>query len=94
VETKGYACNHTLVCLGEKELYPNSEYRHIKNSIFIPAHCVINNTLSVGTCSPASGLKHFFRYPFEKMITGKFQLSSDEVEKANVYYKSKSIKVL
>ena len=94
VETKGYACTNTLVCLGDKELYPNTEYQHIKNSIIVPAYCVINNTLSVGTCSPASGLKHFFRYPFEKMLTAKFQLSPDEAQNASVYYKSKSIKVI
>ena len=94
VQTKGYACNHTLVSLGEKELYPNSKYDLGKGIIVIPAYCVKNNVISVGTVSPASGRRRFFTYPYRKILgmpddnTYRRSKSSE-----HVYYKSKRITI-
>lgn len=94
VQTKGYACNHTLVSLGEKELYPNSKYDLGKGIIVIPASCVKNNVISVGTVSPASGRRSFITYPYRKILgmpdnnTYRRSKSSE-----HVYYKSKRITI-
>lgn len=66
VDTKGYACDHTLVCLDTNNLYPDTDYTLEKNKIILPASCVKNNVISVGTVSPAHN--RFFRYPFYKMM--------------------------
>jgi hypothetical protein len=95
VETKGYACNHALVCLGEKELYPNTQYQFLKNKIILPAYCVKNNQISVGTISPASGFVNFFEYPFKKMLGKPFIPLDAKGRRSNryVYYKSRNLNI-
>ena len=91
VDTKGYACNHTMVCLGDEYLYPGSQYKHIKNSIIVPASYVRDNVIAAGTITPASGINNFFRYPLYKML-GKDYIPSDNKQSAlsgGVYYKTR-----
>ena len=88
-ETKGYACNHSLVSLGQDELYPDTKYYVGKRNIIVPASCIRDNIISVGTLSPASGLQNFLTYPYKKM----FGLSTvtDSSNQSRPYYKSKSV---
>ncbi len=93
VKTRGYACNHMLTCLGEKQLYRGTKYILEKNNIVVPASCIKNNTITVGTISPASGWFNFWVYPYEKM-TGKEVPAKEHFERASSvtpYYTSKSI---
>lgn len=93
IDSKGYACKHSLMKLGEQELYPYSEYEKIKNYIIVPATCIKDNVISVGVVSPASGLKHFYLYPFEKMLNKVPEVSLGDEWKGHIYYQSRAINI-
>lgn len=95
MESKGYGCDYQLVGLGERELYPHTSYKLKKNSIIVPASTLKSNRISVGSISPASGIRAFFVYPFKKM-TGKgyTHIADDkEVSPWLIYYKSKTVRI-
>lgn len=95
IESKGYGCNYQLVGLGEKELFPNTSYKIKKNSIIVPASSLINNRISVGSISPASGIRAFFEYPIKKIL-GKGDSSTannKDVSPWLIYYKSKTVRL-
>ena len=96
IESKGYGCDYQLVGLGDKELFPNTTYKIKKNSIILPASTLKNNRISVGTISPASGIRAFFVYPIMRIV-GKSYSSKEterEVSPWLIYYKSKTVRVL
>lgn len=92
VESKGYACQHTLVCLGAEELHSHSSYVKHKNVIVIPATCIKNNLVSVGTVSPASSFSGFLVYPLAKMLNKDSLLSlSLQKHRGRVYYTAHTV---
>ena len=95
VNSQGYACSHRLVCLGEEELYPNTNYIKEKNIIVLNATTIRNNEISIGTVSPASGLPNFFEYPFKKMFNHETEYidTKKDSNKKFINYKSKSISI-
>lgn len=69
VNTRGYACNHKLIGLGEK--YRDVQYYSDKGLIVLNATQIKNNEVAIATLSPATGVGNFFLlYPWGK-ITGK-----------------------
>lgn len=69
VNTRGYACNHKLIGLGEN--YKDVKYYSDKGLIILNATQIKNNEVAIATLSPAAGASNFFiSYPWSK-ITGK-----------------------
>lgn len=88
IQSKGYACKHTLACLGD----PHSGYVVDDNKIILPVSYIENGNISVGTVSPASGFRNFFEYPYRKMfgLPVSYPVFGDRL-KERAYFTSKQV---
>ena len=88
IQSKGYACRHSLVCLGD----PHSSYTVDNNKIILPASYIENGSIYVGTVSPASGFQNFFVYPYRKIFNLPIQYPSlGNHLKERAYFTSKQV---
>lgn len=86
VSSRGYACNHKLVGLGEN--YKGVKYYNDKGLIVLNATQINNNEIAIATITPVTGLSNFISYPYCKMFGKDFSFMSilpNDVESIKKY---------
>ena len=86
VSSRGYACNHKLVGLGEN--YKGVEYYYDKGLIVLNATQINNNEIAIATITPVTGFSNFISYPYCKMFGKDFSFMNilpNDVESIKKY---------
>ena len=99
VKSKGYACSQKIVCIAEENLYHKEACEVNGNMITVNAFEIkgdAKRVISVGTLTPASGLKNFLRYPMYKMLNKAIDYPEykDLANKQSVYYTSAIVNII